>query len=46
MMGKLVQQELIVSNDQELNIHKLATGVYYLKTDSGNNTVKIIKTNN
>ena len=45
-MGKIVQQELIESADHELKIHKLSTGVYYLKTNSGNNTVKIIKTNN
>ena len=46
MLGKVMQANLIESNDQLLNIQALPTGIYYLKIDSENNAVKIIKTIN
>lgn len=41
--GRLVQSYVITNNIQTIGINELAKGMYYLKTSTGNTTMKLIK---
>ncbi|HNS13508.1 MAG TPA: T9SS type A sorting domain-containing protein [Bacteroidia bacterium] len=46
ILAKIVQVGRLESEDHIIDIENLANGIYYIKIDSNNGSVKIVKTHN